>query len=118
MVDLYHSLIQVPSMGYVFIMLPLSGFLSFLQNIAAFSMLSAVSPVSYSVASASKRIAIITVSLILMRNPVTFLNICGMALAVIGVLIYNKVMRGVEPSCLLLVYNKVMRGVEPNCLLL
>ena len=72
-------------------MLPISGFLSFTQNIAAFSMISAVSPVSYSVANSTKRIVIIVISLILLRNPVSMFNICGMGLAVCGVILYNKV---------------------------
>lgn len=67
------------------------GVLSWLQNILAFSVMSMVTSLTYAVASASKRIFIIAMSLLILGNPVTGTNIFGMALAILGVLLYNKV---------------------------
>ena len=72
-------------------MLPLNGLFNFGQNIAAFTVLSNVSPVSYSVATVTKRVVIIVTSLLLLRNPVTIYNILGMFIAITGIAFYNKV---------------------------
>lgn len=72
-------------------MLPLNGLFNFGQNIAAFTVLSNVSPVSYSVATVTKRVVIIVTSLLLLRNPVTTYNVLGMFIAIVGIAFYNKV---------------------------
>jgi hypothetical protein len=46
---------------------------------------------SYSVSNTAKRIFVIVVSLITLRNPFTALNLCGMFVSVFGVFLYNRV---------------------------
>lgn len=76
--------------GNVLLLLFLDGILAFLQNILAFSFLNLVTPLSYSVANASKRLFIIGVSILVFRNSVSFVNLFGMVLAVVGVFCYNQ----------------------------
>lgn len=67
-----------------------NGVLNWLQSIIAFSILSLCTPLTYAVASSSKRIFIIGASLLVLGNPVTWTNMFGMTLAIFGVLCYNQ----------------------------
>ncbi|XP_047020055.1 solute carrier family 35 member E1 homolog [Helicoverpa zea] len=71
-------------------LLAADGVLAWLQAVAAFSVLSRVTPLAYAVASAAKRAAVVGASLLLLRNPAPPLNLLGMALAALGVLAYNR----------------------------
>ena len=60
------------------------------QNIFAFCVISTVSPLSYSIANVSKRIVIITGSLLFFKDPITMTTVIGMCIAITGVFMYNK----------------------------
>merc|ERR1711937_23830 len=75
---------------WVLVMLVCSGLIMFAQNIVAFTVISILTPVSYSVANAGKRIAVIVFSIVTLKNKVTPLNIAGMMISVTGVYVYNR----------------------------
>ena len=78
------------SSGVIFLLV-IDGVLHWMQNILAFTIIKLVAPLTYAVANVTKRISIISVSLLLLQNHVTSSNICGMMLAIGGVFYYNKV---------------------------
>jgi solute carrier family 35 protein E1 len=99
----------------VLFMIASSGFLNFSQNVVAFSMLSTVSSLSYSVANSMKRIVVIGVSLVMLHNPVTPMNVIGMSMAVAGVLVYNKVKSDISRlKHELPIYSSDVDGSVPN----
>jgi solute carrier family 35 protein E1 len=70
--------------GDTALLLVVDGALHWVQNILAFTLLKLVTPLTYAVANVTKRIAVISVSLLLLKNPVTWVNMGGMVMAILG----------------------------------
>eukprot|EP00736_Rhodelphis_marinus_P013979 Rmarinus@m.19989 len=66
-----------------------NGLCNFLQSQVALNVLSRLTPLSYTVTSTMKRISITVLSIIFFRNPVSWLNACGIVTALSGVALYN-----------------------------
>ena len=56
---------------------------------SAFLALSSVHPVTHAVANTIKRVAVIVVSVLYFRNPITLQGAAGSTIAIIGVLLYS-----------------------------
>ncbi|OCF44915.1 solute carrier family 35, member E1 [Kwoniella heveanensis CBS 569] len=92
-----------PSIPFYFF---LNGTVHFAQNLLAFSLLSSTSPVTYSIASLVKRIAVICLAIIWFKQSVFFVQAVGIALTAVGLWMYNNAKRDVEKG------EKKMRQVE------
>ncbi|GAP88599.1 putative triose-phosphate transporter [Rosellinia necatrix] len=67
-----------------------NGTFHFGQNILAFTLLSLVSPVTYSVASLIKRVWVIVVAILWFGNSTTPIQAVGIALTVLGLYLYDR----------------------------
>jgi solute carrier family 35 protein E1 len=72
-------------------LLVLIGLLSFIQNLCAFTLIHQLTTLSYAVSNAAKRIVVIMLSLLTLKNPVTPLNVLGMFISIVGIFVYNRV---------------------------
>jgi solute carrier family 35 protein E1 len=68
----------------------LNGIVHFAQNIIAFIILASVSPVTYSIASLFKRVAVICIALVWFNQHVHLLQGVGIALTFLGLWMYNN----------------------------
>ena len=71
-------------------MLFLSGIFYHLYNQVSYQALTNITPVTFSVGNALKRVAVIVASVLYFRNPVSPLNAAGSALALLGAYLYTK----------------------------
>jgi solute carrier family 35 protein E1 len=69
----------------------LDGFCNFIYNVLAFTLISQLSPLSYAIAGSAKRLVVITISILVLHNPVTKINLFGISLALFGVVLYNQI---------------------------
>lgn len=84
----------------------LNGSVHFAQNLLAFAILSSTSPVTYSIASLVKRIAVICLAIVWFKQSVHVVQAVGIALTGVGLWMYNNAKRDVEKG------EKKMRQVE------
>lgn len=82
-----------PSVPFYFFV---NGTVHFAQNLLAFAILSSTSPVTYSIASLVKRIAVICLAIIWFNQKVHPVQAAGIALTGIGLWMYNAAKRDVE----------------------
>jgi solute carrier family 35 protein E1 len=68
----------------------LNGVVHFAQNIIAFVILASVSPVTYSIASLFKRVAVICIALVWFNQHVHIIQGVGIALTFLGLWMYNN----------------------------
>ncbi|KAI3650992.1 hypothetical protein MP228_004473 [Amoeboaphelidium protococcarum] len=76
----------------------LNGLSHFMQNVFAFSILSLVSPVTYSIASLIKRIVVIVASILWFGQHVENVQICGIVLTFVGLWMYQHVKHNMHAS--------------------
>lgn len=91
------------SVTYYFFM---NGTVHFAQNIIAFVILSSTSPVTYSIASLIKRVAVICIAIVWFNQTVHIIQALGIALTFTGLYMYNNAKSDVEKG------EKKMRRVE------
>lgn len=84
----------------------LNGCVHFAQNLLAFAILSSTSPVTYSIASLVKRIAVICLAIVWFKQSVHIVQAAGICLTGVGLWMYNNAKRDVEKG------EKKMRQVE------
>jgi solute carrier family 35, member E1 len=91
------------SVAYYFF---LNGTVHFAQNLIAFIILSSTSPVTYSIASLVKRVAVICIAIIWFKQTVHVIQGLGIVMTFLGLHMYNNAKGDVEKG------EKKMRRVE------
>lgn len=81
-----------------------NGFVHFGQNLIAFAILSICSPVTYSIASLTKRIAVICLAIIYFHQSIHYIQGVGICLTGIGLYMYNQAKQEVNKG-----ENKIRR---------
>lgn len=93
------SLMSAPGSGHAFstaVYYAINGTVHFAQNLLAFSILASTSPVTYSIASLVKRIAVICLAIVWFKQSVHLVQALGIALTALGLWMYNRAKRDVD----------------------
>eukprot|EP00750_Incisomonas_marina_P003577 INCI13239.1.p1 GENE.INCI13239.1~~INCI13239.1.p1 ORF type:complete len:541 (+),score=86.33 INCI13239.1:105-1727(+) len=77
--------------GSLFIMLVVNGMYNYGASLSSYLLLSLTSNLTWQITNAMKRLVVIVASVLYFRTPLTVLNVCGVALAVTGVSLYEAV---------------------------
>ncbi|KDR80635.1 hypothetical protein GALMADRAFT_240980 [Galerina marginata CBS 339.88] len=93
------------SVGYYFFM---NGTVHYAQNIIAFVILSSTSPVTYSIASLIKRVAVICIAIVWFNQSVHPIQAFGIVMTFTGLYMYNNAKGDVEKG------EKKLRRIEAN----
>jgi solute carrier family 35 protein E1 len=88
-----HGHVTPHSVTYYFFM---NGTVHFAQNIIAFIILSSTSPVTYSIASLIKRVAVICIAIVWFNQTVHPIQAFGIAMTFLGLYMYNNAKGDVE----------------------
>ena len=104
--DVPRLLLPQPAGPSVTLYFFINGTVHFAQNFLAFAILSSTSPVTYSIASLVKRIAVICLAIIWFKQAVHPIQAVGIGLTGIGLWMYNNAKRDVEKG------EKKMRQAE------
>lgn len=100
---------QIPTYHICFLFF-LNGASHFAQNVLAFTILSLVPPVTYSIASLVKRIFVITASIIYFGDNVSIIQGMGISITFFGLFLYNGAKRDVASKERLVVEILERRG--------
>ena len=88
--------IRTASIPTLLVFFALNGSVHFLQNLLAFSILSLTSPVTYSIASLIKRIAVICMAIVWFGQTIYPIQAVGISLTFLGLWMYNQAKGDVE----------------------
>lgn len=91
-----HEIVRTASYTSLFFYFTINGSVHFLQNLLAFSILSLTSPVTYSIASLIKRIAVICLAILWFRQTVYPIQAVGITLTFAGLYMYNQAKESVN----------------------
>lgn len=83
---------------------------STMQTVAAFTFLSRVTPVTYSVANVGKKVFVIVSSVLVFGNHISPTNAFGIAVCVFGIALYNKAKRNEKARAALEKHSKQAAG--------